>query len=193
MWPFPLMHCTLPYRDFSFDPALSHPNTGSNCTGNPSAYGTSLYWVPLVISGGQDWRPIPTCSLENPLPVLTSDSFWNMYGWQAGGIHPTGMRSCLQMFSQQVLQRKNKWTWRMLRMWSNDMETVAIWHSWLKTVFQRPIHHLKDLITGSSQISMSSRKLNTQRSCRIGLRISAAPTVVKSLPLPASLLIRPRK
>ena len=53
----------------------------------------------LLTSGGHHWKPVQTWSLEDlppPLPpVLTSSGgHWNMYSWQAGGTHPTGMLSC---------------------------------------------------------------------------------------------------
>ena len=32
----------------------------------------------LVTSGGQDWRPVQTCSLEDNPPVLTSDGKWSL-------------------------------------------------------------------------------------------------------------------
>ena len=43
----------------------------------------------LVKSGGHHWRPVQTCSLEDP-PVLTSGGH-STYGWQAAGMHSTGM------------------------------------------------------------------------------------------------------
>ena len=54
----------------------------------------------IVTSGGDYWRRVQTCSFENipyPLGVLSSGSNWNWnwntYGFQAGGMHPTGMLS----------------------------------------------------------------------------------------------------
>ena len=51
---------------------------------------------PLLTSGCHHWRPVQTCSLEDlPPPVLTSSGgHRNTYGWQAGGLYPTGMQSC---------------------------------------------------------------------------------------------------
>ena len=49
-------------------------------------------WRPDQTSDGQDWRPYQTCSLEDPLPHPTSGGYWSIYGWQAGGTHPTSMR-----------------------------------------------------------------------------------------------------
>ena len=54
----------------------------------------------LVTSGGHYWRPVQTCSLEDPYPTGT-DIWWqhrNMYGLQAGGMHLTGMISCSANF-----------------------------------------------------------------------------------------------
>ena len=44
-------------------------------------------------SGGLQWRPVQTCSFENPPMVLMSGG-QSTYGWQVGGMHPTGMLSC---------------------------------------------------------------------------------------------------
>ena len=41
------------------------------------------------------WSSLETCLLEDLPPVLTpSGDHHNKSGWQAGGTHPTGMRSC---------------------------------------------------------------------------------------------------
>ena len=39
----------------------------------------------IVTFGGQDWRPVQTCSLEDQPPELTSRG----YGSEAGSPHPT--------------------------------------------------------------------------------------------------------
>ena len=52
----------------------------------------------LVTSGGYHWRPVETCSLDltlqPPPQVLTSGGHKSTYGWQVGGMYPTGMLSC---------------------------------------------------------------------------------------------------
>ena len=73
----------------------------------------------LVKSGGQDWRPLQTCSSEK-LPanniwwprlkicstllstwlVLTSGGYWSTYSWKVGIKHPTVMFSCFECQSQ---------------------------------------------------------------------------------------------
>ena len=70
-------HGTSLYRDH-----LSPPNQDMRpgCTFTPSLAPASL----LMTSGGQDWRPIPTCTLEAPPPVLKSGG----YSRQAVGMHP---------------------------------------------------------------------------------------------------------
>ena len=56
----------------------------------PLAQATSL----LVTSGAQDWRPVQTCSLEDPLQCWhLVAGHWSTDGERAGGIHPTGMLS----------------------------------------------------------------------------------------------------
>ena len=55
----------------------------------------------LLTSGSHHWRPIQTCSLQDLTPpkVLTSSGgHQNMYGCQAGGMHPTGMPSCVSEY-----------------------------------------------------------------------------------------------
>ena len=51
-----------------------------------------------VTSGGQDWKPVQTCLLQDPPLVLTSGGYWSTYGWQTDGTYPTGMLSCLNSF-----------------------------------------------------------------------------------------------
>ena len=47
-----------------------------------------------MTSGGHHWRPVQTCSLE-ALPVhIYRHLVVATYGWQAGAMHPSGMRSC---------------------------------------------------------------------------------------------------
>ena len=71
-----------------------------------SAHGTSLYRTPqyqsqshpflVVTSGGQDWRPVQACLLEDP-PPTSADIWWllkSVWSAQAGGTHPIGMLSC---------------------------------------------------------------------------------------------------
>ena len=63
---------------------------------------TSAYRVPLLplglTSGGQDWKPVQTCSLEEPPPPPTN-FYWHLVTTetrtsQAGSTHSTGMFSC---------------------------------------------------------------------------------------------------
>ena len=87
-------------------PTLSQLDMGPHCTKNtflvpavPTGHGTPLHSTPtlppLVTSGGQDWRPVQTCSLEDPFPplVLTYGDYWSMYIRRAGSTHPTAMLS----------------------------------------------------------------------------------------------------
>ena len=57
---------------------------------------TSLYRLPP--SGGQEWRPVQTCSLEDPppwdLPSGGRFKFRHVQSVQANITHPTGMPSC---------------------------------------------------------------------------------------------------
>ena len=50
----------------------------------------------LMTSGGHHWRPVQTCSLEDP-PTGTDIKLrhQSMYSWQAGSTHPPGMLSCI--------------------------------------------------------------------------------------------------
>ena len=56
----------------------------------------------LATSGGYHWRPVQTCSfgltVQIPHMVLTSGGHQSMYGWQVGGMHPTGRLSCVTYF-----------------------------------------------------------------------------------------------
>ena len=72
------------------DGPINSLEMGPHCT-RITAQGSPL----LVTSGGQDWRSVQTCSLEDPL-VLTSVGYWSPYGRQAGATHPTRMPSFLQ-------------------------------------------------------------------------------------------------
>ena len=49
--------------------------------------------------GGQCWRPVQTCSLEDPPLVLTSGGYRGIYRWQEGSMHPTIIQSCPRLFS----------------------------------------------------------------------------------------------
>ena len=74
-------------------PCNSNPQTPD--MGHPSS--SHVPYPPLVISGGHQWRPVQTCSLQDtPLPVMTSGG-WSTYGGQAGSTYPTGMLSCLYL------------------------------------------------------------------------------------------------
>ena len=83
----PIGHWTSLYRASS-PAAAPHPwppplDIGHQCTRTSPPL--------LVTSGGRPLRPIQTCSLENPTPIiLTSVGYLNMYDWQAGATHPTG-------------------------------------------------------------------------------------------------------
>ena len=59
----------------------------------------------LVTSGDHHWRPIQTCSLQDPSPTGT-DIWWllkHVLSVQVGGTHPTGMLSCLMMKTLSVV------------------------------------------------------------------------------------------
>ena len=71
-----------------------------------------------VTTGGKDWRPVQTCSLEDlPHPlVLTSDGYWSTYSWKVGGTHPTGMLSCYvsfccKMYSHMICNKGEHCLW----------------------------------------------------------------------------------
>ena len=56
--PLPMVHLTSPYK-------------------TPSGHGTSGPPSPLfVTSGGHHWRPVKTCSLQDPLPLTSADIYW---------------------------------------------------------------------------------------------------------------------
>ena len=57
---------------------------------NMDPYCTGAFYRPIleICSNFFTWGP-------PPLSVLTSGGYWSMYGWQAGGTHPIGKRSCL--------------------------------------------------------------------------------------------------
>ena len=56
----------------------------------PHGHQTRIPWHRplLVTTGGDYWRPVWTCSLDNP-PVLTSHG-WSMYGCKTGNTNPIG-------------------------------------------------------------------------------------------------------
>ena len=66
---------------------------GPHCTPHPPS---PQPWPPrhqtwdtlLKTSGGHHWRPIQTCSFEDPPLVLTSGGR-SLHSWQVGGTHPT--------------------------------------------------------------------------------------------------------
>ena len=59
----------------------SPPDMGPHCTGSPEHLQSRLTWSSMymdpqvVTSGGQDWRPIQTCSPEDPLPPGLSGGY----------------------------------------------------------------------------------------------------------------------
>ena len=86
-------------------PAVYRDQTLPRPPGSPAA--TDIWWPPwetcwnmfredplVVPSGGQYNRHVQTCSLKKT-PVVTSGG---RYSWQVGGMHPTGMLSCLMKF-----------------------------------------------------------------------------------------------
>ena len=46
--------------------------------------------LPLLVTPGGHWKPVQTCSFGNLLLKLN----YITYNFQAGAMHPTGMRSC---------------------------------------------------------------------------------------------------
>ena len=91
MWPLPMMHWALLYRDPQPQPAPI------------PRHGTSLYrglppQHPLLMrSGGKDLFKhlfkLVHLRIPHP-PVLTFGSYWSTYGWQAHGTHRIGILSC---------------------------------------------------------------------------------------------------
>ena len=65
-----------------------------------------------VTSGGNNWRPVQTCSLEDPL-VLTSGGYWSLYGRQVASTYPT----CCKWIS-------NTRKWFHTQLWTN-LYTIA--------------------------------------------------------------------
>ena len=79
-------------------------------------------WVPGAMSGGclgLGWGPTlplftdiwwcPGNGVGPPPPVLTpSGGHWNTYSWQAGGMHPTWMLSCLGVFIKTCCRPQTK-------------------------------------------------------------------------------------
>ena len=77
--------------------------------GDPPGHGTSLSGtppnqsqqsLPLVTSGGQDWRHRTSLCRDN-LPILTSGGYCR----EAGGTHPTGMLSCFIIFTLNIYEQ----------------------------------------------------------------------------------------
>ena len=70
--------------------------------GPRSLPGGSYVWsqVPWESAGAYVWKGAGMYTLMHgtwdtqPLLLIPSGSLHNMYGWQAGGMHPTGIRSC---------------------------------------------------------------------------------------------------
>ena len=48
----------------------------------------------LVTPAGHHWKPFQTCSLKDPLLVMTSGGYRSTHSWQAGGTHIAEMLSC---------------------------------------------------------------------------------------------------
>ena len=83
---------------------------GPHCTDPHSGHGTSLDWTStplLMTSGGHHWRPVQTCSLqEPPLPTATGTDIWSLLKYvrlvQAGRTHSTGMQTCVFCWNVKV-------------------------------------------------------------------------------------------
>ena len=89
MWPLPMMHWTSVYRDPPLD-------MGPQCTGTPDIGPHCLGTPILLTSDSHGWRPVQTCTLQDPLPT-SPDIWWllqHVWSVQVGGMHPTGMLSC---------------------------------------------------------------------------------------------------
>ena len=79
-------------------PNINHFYRHSPPYSTPGIYPPSALWtytIPLLgTSGGHHWRPVQTWSLE----ALPAHCYRHLvvatYGWQAGAMHPSGMRSC---------------------------------------------------------------------------------------------------
>ena len=70
---------------------------GPHCKGPPDIrHGTPRTLASLlVISGGHQWRPVQTCSFEEPPQLILTSGAQSLSDWQVGGTHPTGMLPCL--------------------------------------------------------------------------------------------------
>ena len=100
MWPLHMMHWISLYREppgpNPGPPRLVMEPHWPHCTGTippPSLYRHPTSPGSLVVtSGGQDWRSVQTCSLEDipPQLLLTSGGCSR----EAGGMHPSRMFSC---------------------------------------------------------------------------------------------------
>ena len=100
----------LPTPFWTSDPGYSSPPPSGHQTWVPPGHQTcSKFVTPLLVrSGGHQWGPVQTCSLEDsppPPPLLTfSGGHRYAYGWQVGCTHPTGMPS----FCTSVVRRKEE-------------------------------------------------------------------------------------
>ena len=64
--------------------------------------------TPLLTSGGQHWKPVQTCSLEDSPPM--SDIWW--WPWKhvwfaSGGTHPTGIFSYSLLYDDMISMSSN--------------------------------------------------------------------------------------
>ena len=65
------MHKTSTYRDFTVQGALALPPVKGPAPGPPDDI------APMLVKyGGQEWRPVQACSLENPLLVTPGGQDW---------------------------------------------------------------------------------------------------------------------
>ena len=81
MWPLPMMHWTSPYSISSFVQELSWPSPFVQGSTWPGPH-RSL----LVTSGGQDWGPVQTSSLEDLTPASDTwrprlETCWSLFTW----------------------------------------------------------------------------------------------------------------
>ena len=77
MWPLPMMYLTSLYR--------GHPVPRPPSNHDTLLYRDTCSFLLLMASGGHQWRPVQTCSLQ-PLPqlVLTCGGYWSMYSHVSG-------------------------------------------------------------------------------------------------------------
>ena len=62
----------------------------------------------IVTSGGQDWRLVETCPLQDPPTMLTSAGYWSMYVWGKQAIHI--LLECFLVAITYMEILKTKWT-----------------------------------------------------------------------------------